>query len=139
VAADKDVAPMLDELEPVVSDLIVTRNSSPRSMEVAKLADLSEAVFGPDRVHAAPRLDQAIEEAVTLADEAEAAGGGSDVLMPGTAGVLIVGSVITAGDARTLLLPAGQADELGEPPRDGALAREETEPAEPEPEPPDTP
>ena len=54
VAADKDVPAMLDELEPVVSDLIVTRNSSPRSMEVAKLADLAEAVFGPDRVHAAP-------------------------------------------------------------------------------------
>jgi dihydrofolate synthase / folylpolyglutamate synthase len=139
VAADKDVAPMLDQLEPVVSDLIVTRNSSPRSMEVAKLVDLSEAIFGPERVHAAPRLDQAIEEAVTLADEAEAAGGGSDGLMPGTAGVLIVGSVITAGDARTLLLPAGQADELGEPPRGGALAREEREPAEPEPEQPDTP
>src|SRR5437764_10087366 len=72
VAADKDVPPMLDQLEPVVSDLVVTRNSSPRSMEVAKLADLAEAVFGPDRVHAAPRLDEAIEAAVTLADEAEA-------------------------------------------------------------------
>jgi folylpolyglutamate synthase/dihydrofolate synthase len=138
VAADKDVAPMLDQLEPIVSDLIVTRNSSPRSMEVAKLADLSEAVFGPERVHAAPRLDQAIEEAVTLADEAEAAGGGSGGPMPGTAGVLIVGSVITAGDARTLLLPAGQADELGEPPPDGS-ARSEPEPADPDPEQPDTP
>jgi len=139
VAADKDVPPMLDQLEPVVSDLIVTRNSSPRSMDVAKLADLAEAVFGPDRVHAAPRLDQAIEEAVTLADEADAAGGGSDGLTPGTAGVLIVGSVITAGDARTLLLPAGQADE-GEPTRqNGASARAEPEPAEPAPDEPDTP
>ncbi len=114
VAADKDVPPMLDELEPVVSDLIVTRNSSPRSMEVAKLADLAEAVFGPDRVHAAPRLDQAIEEAVTLADEAEAADGGSDGLLPGATGVLIVGSVITAGDARTLLLP-GRPEDPGLP------------------------
>jgi folylpolyglutamate synthase/dihydrofolate synthase len=139
VAADKDVPPMLDELEPVVSDLIVTRNSSPRSMEVAKLADLSEAVFGPDRVHSAPRLDQAIEEAVTLADEAEAAGGGSEGMMPGTAGVLIVGSVITAGDARALLLPAEQASELGQPSQGGASARAGREPAEPEPEEPDTP
>ena len=128
VAADKDVPPMLDQLEPVVSDLIVTRNSSPRSMEVAKLADLSEAVFGPDRVHAAARLDQAIEEAVTLADEAEAAGGGSDGLMPGTVGVLIVGSVITAGDARALLLPAGQADELGEPPQGGPRREQDENP-----------
>jgi folylpolyglutamate synthase/dihydrofolate synthase len=139
VAADKDVAPMLDELEPVVSDLIVTRNSSPRSMEDTKLADLAEAVFGPDRVRAAPRLDQAIEEAVTLADEAEAAGGGSEGAMPGTAGVLIVGSVITAGDARTLLLPAGQADVRAEPPRGDTPARAEQEPAEQEPEEPDTP
>jgi folylpolyglutamate synthase/dihydrofolate synthase len=139
VAADKDVPPMLDQLEPVVSDLVVTRNSSPRSMEVAKLADLAETVFGPDRVRAAPRLDQAIEEAVTLADEAEAAGGGSDVLAPGAAGVLIVGSVITAGDARTLLLPAGQAEDPGQPAQGGASARAEREPAEPEPEEPGTP
>jgi folylpolyglutamate synthase/dihydrofolate synthase len=139
VAADKDVPPMLDQLEPVVSDLVVTRNSSPRSMEVTKLADLSEAVFGPDRVHSAPRLDQAIEEAVTLADEAEAAGGGSEGMMPGTAGVLIVGSVITAGDARALLLPTGQADELGQSSQGGASTRAGREPAEPEPEEPDTP
>ena len=142
VAADKDVPPMLDELEPVVSDLIVTRNSSPRSMEVAKLADLAEAVFGPDRVHAAPRLDQAIEEAVTLADEAEAADGGSDGLMPGATGVLIVGSVITAGDARTLLLP-GRAEDPGLPaeqlPPAGSPEPGAPEPAEPESADPDGP
>jgi folylpolyglutamate synthase/dihydrofolate synthase len=139
VAADKDVPPMLDQLEPAVSDLVITRNSSSRSMEVAKLADLAETVFGPDRVHAAPRLDQAIEEAVTLADEAEAVGDGSDVLMPGAAGVLIVGSVITAGDARALLLPPAQGEDPGGPLPSGAPARAEPEPAEPEPEEPDTP
>jgi dihydrofolate synthase/folylpolyglutamate synthase len=114
VAADKDVPPMLDQLEPVVSDLVVTRNSSPRSMEVAKLADLAGAVFGPDRVHAAPRLDEAIEVAVTLADEAAVAAGGADGLAPGATGVLIVGSVVTAGDSRALLVPAGPAD-AGQP------------------------
>jgi dihydrofolate synthase/folylpolyglutamate synthase len=126
VAADKDLPPMLDQLEPVVSDLVVTRNSSPRSMEVAKLADLAEAVFGPDRVHAAARLDEAIEVAVTLADEAEAAAGGADGLVPGATGVLIVGSVITAGDARALLVPAGPADggEPGRPPARRAAAGE---------------
>ncbi len=36
VSADKDVSAMLDQLEPVVSDLVVTRNSSPRSMEVSQ-------------------------------------------------------------------------------------------------------
>ena len=58
------------------------------------------AIFGPDRVSVASRLDDAIELGVALADEADAADG------PGKAGVLITGSVITAGDAR-VLLPTG--------------------------------
>jgi folylpolyglutamate synthase/dihydrofolate synthase len=100
VMADKDVPAILDQLEPVVSELVVTRNSSPRSIEVAKLAELAEAVFGPERVIVAPRLDEAIEAAVALADED---GGGDGELVPGSTGVLIAGSVITAGDARLLL------------------------------------
>ena len=53
-------------------------------------------IFGEDRVIAADRLDDAIEAAVTLADEAVVAG------LPGSGGVLVTGSVITAGDARKL-------------------------------------
>jgi dihydrofolate synthase / folylpolyglutamate synthase len=87
-----------------VSELVVTANSSPRSADPGKLAELAGAVFGPDRVRAVPRIDDAIELAVALADEADArladaAGGG----LPGAALVLITGSVITAGDARLLL------------------------------------
>jgi len=52
-------------------------------------------VFGADRVVVEPRLDDAIEAAVQLAEE------GEDQL--GGAGVLVTGSVVTAGDARTLL------------------------------------
>jgi dihydrofolate synthase / folylpolyglutamate synthase len=102
VSEDKDVPGILDELEPVVSELVVTGNSSPRSADPAKLAEMAAAVFGPDRVAAVPRLDEAIEIGVALADEADARGadaGGP----PGTAVVLIAGSVITAGDARLLL------------------------------------
>jgi dihydrofolate synthase/folylpolyglutamate synthase len=100
ISADKDVPGILDQLEPVVTRLVVTQNSSGRSMDVAELADLAEAVFGPDRVAAAARLDDAIELAVGLADEADAEG---DL---GGAGVLITGSVYTAGAARLLLGPA---------------------------------
>jgi dihydrofolate synthase / folylpolyglutamate synthase len=102
VSEDKDVPGILDELEPVVSELVVTGNSSPRSTDPAKLAEMAAAVFGPDRVVAVPRLDEAIEIGVALADEADQRGtdaGGP----PGTAVVLIAGSVITAGDARLLL------------------------------------
>jgi len=108
VSGDKDVPGILDELEPVADSLVVSRNSSDRSIEVAKLADLAEAAFGADRVHRAARLDEAIELAVTLADEVSAADEVSGSVVPGAAGVLITGSVITAGDARALLVPAGR-------------------------------
>ena len=109
VSEDKDVPGILDELEPVASELVVTGNSSPRSADPGKLAEMAAAVFGPDRVRAVPRLDDAIEIGVALADEAdarEAAGGGP----PGTAAVLIAGSVVTAGDARLLLTRPGDGD-----------------------------
>ena len=113
VSADKDVAGILDEMEPVVSDLVVTRNSSERSMDPEELAELARDIFGPDRVTEAARMDDAIEIAVTLADEVP------DPHVPGGGGVLITGSVITAGDARLLLLPgAGTGDAAaGEPGR----------------------
>jgi dihydrofolate synthase/folylpolyglutamate synthase len=103
VSEDKDVPAMLDQLEPAVSELVVTCNSSPRSMNPAKLAELAGAVLGPDRVRQAERLDDAIEIAVGLADDAAAAAGAP----PGGGAILVTGSVITAGDARMLLAPAG--------------------------------
>ena len=104
VSEDKDVPAILDQLEPVVSELVVTCNSSPRSMNPAKLAELAAAVFGPDRVRQAGRLDNAIQMAVGLADEAAAAAEMAGAL-PGGSGILVTGSVITAGDARLLLAP----------------------------------
>jgi len=102
ISADKDVAGVLGELEPVLSQIVVTRNSSPRAMDVPTLAELAGEVFGADRVHAAAGLDDAIDLAVRLADEAEA-GDLAGQLVPGGAGVLITGSVLTAGEARLLL------------------------------------
>jgi dihydrofolate synthase/folylpolyglutamate synthase len=109
VAGDKDVAGILDELEPVATRLIVTSNSSVRAMDPAALAEIAAGIFGPDRVSVATRLDDAIEQGVAFADEADARSG------PGSAGVLITGSVITAGDARVLLAGPGQdAGAVGE-------------------------
>jgi dihydrofolate synthase/folylpolyglutamate synthase len=99
VSEDKDVPAILDQLEPVVTELVVTANSSSRSMAPAKLLELAGPVFGPDRVRAADRLDDAIEIAVGLADEGVTDSEGG----LGSTGVLITGSVITAGDARVLL------------------------------------
>jgi dihydrofolate synthase/folylpolyglutamate synthase len=72
----------------------VTRNSSPRSMDVDDLAALAEEIFGMDRVHQVERMDGAIDRAIGLVDALGEFSG---------AGVLITGSVVTAGDARLLL------------------------------------
>jgi dihydrofolate synthase/folylpolyglutamate synthase len=116
VSADKDVAGVLDELEPVAAAVVATSNSSERAMAPAELAELARVAFGPDRVHLAERLDDAIEIAVGLADEAAALIGGPMAGLlpadePAAAGtlVLVTGSVITAGDARLLLTGAGPA------------------------------
>jgi len=125
VSEDKDVPAILDELEPVTSELVVTTNSSPRSTDPGKLAELAGAVFGPDRVRAVSRLDDAIELGVTLADEADDRLGRASGGAPGAALVLITGSVITAGDARKLLIRAtpgepapGPAGDTGDGTRD---------------------
>nr|WP_323132262.1 folylpolyglutamate synthase/dihydrofolate synthase family protein [Kineococcus indalonis] len=99
VAGDKDVDGVLAALEPVLAEVVVTRSSSPRSLEPAELAEIAEDVFGEDRVHVADRLDAALAQAVDLA---ESEGG------PG-AGVLVAGSVVLAGDARVLLGRGGAA------------------------------
>jgi len=107
MSEDKDVPGILGALEPAAAELVVTRNSSDRCLDPAKLAELARPVFGPERVRVAGRLDDAIEAAVALADEASAG-------HPGSAGVLVTGSVVTAGDARRLLRGAGSGAAGGE-------------------------
>jgi folylpolyglutamate synthase/dihydrofolate synthase len=102
VAEDKDVSGVLGELEPVLSEIVVTTNSSPRAMPARELAEIAREMFGEERVLVAQRLDDAIEMAVTLADEGDADGQSGG--LGGTA-VLVTGSVVTAGDAQLLLAP----------------------------------
>jgi dihydrofolate synthase/folylpolyglutamate synthase len=92
--ADKDAYGLLAALEPVLTEVVVTRSKSPRAMAPEELGELAEDVFGPDRVTVVARLDDAIEAAVTLAEQDAPLGGG---------GVLVTGSVVTVGEARTLL------------------------------------
>ena len=96
VMADKDVTGMLELLEPAVDEIVVTEVSGTRRMDVDDLAALAEEVFGRDRVTVEPRLDDAIDSAVRLAEQSD------DPVISG-AGVLVTGSVVTVGEARTLL------------------------------------
>ena len=64
-------------------------------MPAEELAEVAAGIFGVDRVHVAPRLDDAIDQAATLAEE-----GGAYGEAIGSGGVLVTGSVVTVGEAR---------------------------------------
>ena len=90
--ADKDALGILQALEPIMNQVIVTTNSSERSMSVKDLEVLATQVFGADRVFTQPTLVEAIEKAIKdsvrpLSEESLA--------------ILITGSVVTVGEART--------------------------------------
>ncbi len=97
VMGDKDVEGLLEVLEPIMASVVCSQNSTPRSMPAESLGELARGVFGPDRVVVRPRLDDAIDAAIGLAEE-----GGMYGEALGSGGVLVTGSVITAGEARTL-------------------------------------
>lgn len=97
VLDDKDAAGILRELEPVVEELVLTKNSSPRAMAPDDLAAVAKDVFGPDRIVVEPRLDDAVEHAIGMAEEVTDP---SDTVSGG--GVVITGSVVTAGEGRAL-------------------------------------
>jgi dihydrofolate synthase/folylpolyglutamate synthase len=98
VMGDKDVGRMLELLDPVLAQIVCTENSTPRSMRAHELAELADGIFGSERVIVAPRLDDALERAIALAETAE---GYEEAL--GSGGVLVTGSVVTVGEARVLL------------------------------------
>ncbi|MGQ4532530.1 bifunctional folylpolyglutamate synthase/dihydrofolate synthase [Dermabacteraceae bacterium P13138] len=101
VLADKDSAEILAILEPLLDEVVVTRSSSPRAIPADELADLARDIFeDPDRVHEAPRLDDAIQLAVDLAERRDDLFGG----------VVACGSVTVAAEVRALLkAPEDQA------------------------------
>jgi dihydrofolate synthase/folylpolyglutamate synthase len=92
--ADKDARAMLEVLEPALTSLVVTTNSSPRALSADALFEVAVDVFGEERVSVEDRLDDALDAAIQQADEAGTYGG---------AGVLVTGSVVTAAEARRLL------------------------------------
>ncbi|NMN99686.1 bifunctional folylpolyglutamate synthase/dihydrofolate synthase [Gordonia sp. TBRC 11910] len=96
VLGDKDVEGVLEALEPVFDGVVLTNNGSPRALDTDSLADIAHRVFGEERVRVEPFLPDAVEAAIAWAEEAD---DGSPVA---GAGVVITGSVVTAGAARTL-------------------------------------
>jgi dihydrofolate synthase/folylpolyglutamate synthase len=103
VLADKDARGMLEILEPILNEVVITRTTSARALEPAELGSVAAQVFGEDRVHVAADLPDALDLAITLA---ESSGGEQTSDGLGGVGVLATGSVTTAAEVR-LLLGAG--------------------------------
>lgn len=95
VLGDKDAHGLLTELEQVLDTVVLTNNGSPRALDTETLADIARPIFGDERVETVAFLPDAVERAIALAEDGES----------GTvsgAGVIITGSVVTAGAGRTL-------------------------------------
>lgn len=90
--ADKDVAEILEILEPVFDEIVVTRTTSPRAMRPQALGELAGEIFGEHRVTVVGDLPDALDRAAELADAGGVAGA-----------VLATGSVVTAAEVRMLL------------------------------------
>ena len=92
VLEDKDATSMLEILEPVLDEVVVTRTTSPRAMSPARLGELASEIYGEDRVTVVDNLPDALDRAAGLADEGGVGGG-----------VLATGSITTAAEVRMLL------------------------------------
>lgn len=90
--ADKDAEGMLELLEPVFDEIVVSQTTSARAMPVRELAEIAEAVFGENRVTVVADLPDALDRAGELADEGGVSGG-----------VVATGSVFTAAEVRLLV------------------------------------
>ncbi len=94
IFGDKDAARVLKELEPILNSVIVTQSSSPRAMPVEELEKVAVSIFGNDRVFPVASLGAALDRAVEKAQRP---------LSDESVGVVVAGSVVTAGESRTYL------------------------------------
>jgi dihydrofolate synthase / folylpolyglutamate synthase len=93
VLDDKDAEGILGALEPVLSEIVISRTSSPRCLDPVELGEIAIDVFGEDRVQVLDRLDDALDYAMGQAEFGGQMG----------AGVLATGSVTMAAEVRALL------------------------------------
>ena len=94
VFGDKDATGILQELEPIVDHVIVTQSTSSRAMSSSELEKIASNIFGKDRVFEVADLNSALDRAVNDATRP---------LSEETVGVIVTGSVVTVGEARSYL------------------------------------
>jgi len=96
ILGEKDVHGVLLELEPVIDRLVVTQSTSSRALPVDELYQRAVEVFGVERVFQENDLRAAIVYALeqcTLVNQ----------VSEGISAVVVTGSVVTAGETRSIL------------------------------------
>ncbi|MGH3347673.1 MAG: bifunctional folylpolyglutamate synthase/dihydrofolate synthase [Nocardioides sp.] len=102
VMVDKDADGVLAAFEPHLAHVVCTQNATERAMPADELGSVAREIYGDDRVTVVPRLADAIDQATALAEAGGAATGSI-----GSGAVLVTGSVVTVGEARTMLKGRG--------------------------------
>jgi dihydrofolate synthase/folylpolyglutamate synthase len=92
ILEDKNASMMLEILEPVLDDIVVSRTTSPRAINPEKLGQLAVEIYGEGRVSVVDSLPDALDLAAEMADQGGFGGG-----------VLATGSITTAAEVRMLL------------------------------------
>jgi dihydrofolate synthase / folylpolyglutamate synthase len=92
ILQDKDASMMLEILEPVLNEIVVSRTTSPRAINPDRLGRLASEIYGEGRVTVIDSLPDALDRAAEMADEGGLGGG-----------VLATGSITTAAEVRMLL------------------------------------
>ena len=92
ILEDKEASTMLEILEPVLNEIVVTRTTSPRAINPERLGQIAVEIYGEGRVTVVANLPDALDRAAEMADEGGIGGG-----------VLATGSITTAAEIRMLL------------------------------------
>jgi dihydrofolate synthase/folylpolyglutamate synthase len=92
ILQDKDATSMLEILEPVLDEIVVSRTTSPRAINPERLGRLAAEIYGEGRVTVVDNLPDALDRAAEMADQGGVGGG-----------VLATGSITTVAEVRMLL------------------------------------
>ncbi len=112
---DKDVEQVLETLEPVMHQIVVTTvATTDRAYDAEDLGEIARQVFGGDRVTVAPTMADALEQATMIADRLLEEQIAPELLhtedeLPPTPGIIVTGTVIGIGEARAILVPEERA------------------------------
>jgi len=91
---DKDIPGFLAELYPIIDQVIITKNSSPRSAEINQIREFASDIFEDAQISTAANLEEALQLAKSRASATQDSG---------SVAILVTGSVVTAGEMRSLI------------------------------------